>query len=365
MKKKIVIASVLKPVDDVRSYWKLSQSIAKTNKYEVNIIGNEGKKESYDNNIKFFSHSLKRTNWLKRFLIRELILFKILKIKPELLIVTTHELLNTALIVKLLSGCKVVYDVQENYSLNISAINPSIVRNMAAAIVRLKENLSRHFISQFWLAEKCYQTQLNFVSDNSLVIENKAIEHSIPSRSKTPIKLLFSGTISEYGGIRRAINLFKILQELDTEITLEIIGQVNDHKLENWLESQKENNSSIHLNISKSPIPYDLILDAISRSNLGIISYKPNVVNKDKMPTKLYEYSRYHLPYLVQENTLWSKTGSVLGGAIPINFDNFEGEHILETLKNTDSMFKDPYQIESTWEYESQQLFNSFKSLNI
>ena len=44
MKKKIVIASVLKPVDDVRAYWKLSQSMAKTNKYEVNIIGNDGKK---------------------------------------------------------------------------------------------------------------------------------------------------------------------------------------------------------------------------------------------------------------------------------------------------------------------------------
>ena len=116
--KKIVIASTLKPIDDVRAYWKLSQSIAKTNKYEVNIIGNKGKKPFTDANIKFLPHSIDRSNWLKRILIREILLFKILRLKPALLVITTHELLNTAFICKLLIRCKVVYDVQENYGKN-------------------------------------------------------------------------------------------------------------------------------------------------------------------------------------------------------------------------------------------------------
>lgn len=42
---KILIASVLKPADDVRSYSKIGQSLAQTNKYEVNIIGFDSKRK--------------------------------------------------------------------------------------------------------------------------------------------------------------------------------------------------------------------------------------------------------------------------------------------------------------------------------
>ena len=130
MKKKIVIASVLKPIDDVRAYWKLSQSIAKTNKYEVNIIGNVSKKEPSYENIKFHSHPIRGSQWIKRWFLRLKIMFKVLRIKPDILIITTHELITVSLLARLLIHCKVVYDVQENYYLNLIGINPNTLKKI-------------------------------------------------------------------------------------------------------------------------------------------------------------------------------------------------------------------------------------------
>ena len=42
-KTKVVIASVLKPIDDTRMLEKFGRSFAETNKYAINIIGIESK----------------------------------------------------------------------------------------------------------------------------------------------------------------------------------------------------------------------------------------------------------------------------------------------------------------------------------
>ncbi len=359
-----MIASVLKPVDDVRAYWKLSQSIAKTNKYEVNIIGNASKKEISHKNIKVHSYHIYRDQWLKRLIIREKILFKVLKIKPALLIVTTHELLNVSFICKILTGCKVIYDVQENYHLNIKAIRPSITKSLIAAIVRLKEWLSKLYVNEYWLAENCYVDQLPFTTNRSLVIENKAYKVSLendPFESK--IKLLFSGTISSYAGIENAIEIFKQIVKDHEECELKIIGQVHDDSLLEYLKQESKNHPCIKLNISKSPIPHEEILNAISESNLGIIAYSPNVINKEKIPTKLYEYARHKLPYLVMENTSWSKKGKELGGAISIDFKKIDTNNLVDILGKWDELFPTKFPTSETWEFESNKITSSLDKL--
>lgn len=363
MKKKIVIASVLKPVDDVRACWKLSQSLAKTNKYEVNIIGNEGKKPTINENIVFHAHTLNRTNWLKRILIRELILFRILKLRPKLLIITTHELINIALICKLFLGMKLIYDVQENYSRNLIHMGSSLLHKLMGHMIRWKENFSSPFIDQYWLAEKCYLNELSFTYKKYLIVENKAFNYEKIQQEILPIKMLFTGTISDYGGIKRVVKLFKKIQQENELTTLTIVGQVHDSSLEKWLINQAELCQGLKLNISKNSIPYEDIMQSISSSNLGIIGYQPNLINGNKIPTKLYEYSRYQLPFLVEENTKWSKIGSELGGAIPINFSNIDSAKIIESMKNSSYLFPKSYPKQATWEYESNQIVSSLNNL--
>ena len=363
MKKKIVIASVLKPVDDVRAYWKLSQSIAKTNKYEVNIIGNGGKKRANENNIQFHSHSTNRHNWIKRVLIREAILFRILKSKPEIIIITTHELINAALICKLILRCKVIYDVQENYKLNASTLNPSPFKKLLATFIRWKESLSQSFIDQYWLAERCYENELNFVKDKFVIIENKAFEFPIRNRDFSKPNLLFSGTISDYGGVKKAVTIFEKLNESGCNASLTIIGQVHDSKLYEWLIKQQEIHTRLVLKISTDPIPHESILQAITEANLGVIGYQPNIVNENKIPTKLYEYSRYQLPYLIEKEAKWSEIGRQLGGAITTDFSNIKVSDLLEKLKKSSVLFPARYPTEATWENESLKVIESINNL--
>lgn len=363
MKKKIVIASVLKPVDDVRAYWKLSQSMTKTNKYEVNIIGNTGKKEFEKKNIKFHLHSLNRNNWLKRIITRELVLIRILRIKPSILIITTQELINTALLAKMITGCKVIYDVQENYSLNLSVINSTFSNKFFALLIRAKEKLSSYFIDQYWLAENVYREELPFTKAKCLVIENKAFAYSFNQRKSYPLRLLFSGTVSEYGGVKRTVNLFKEIQSIAADASLQIIGQVHDERLENWLKSEGKNNPGLKLRVSQKPIPYSEILEAISEANLGVIGYRPNRVNAEKIPTKLYEYSRYRVPYIVQENTKWSDVGLELGGAIPVDLDGKNWRNVLEILKKPELLFPNTYPENAKWENESIKVITSLERL--
>lgn len=358
-----MIASILKPTDDVRAFRKLSQSIAKTNKYEVNIIGNEGKKQSDQNNINFHSHKVNRSDILGRLLIQFHIFRKILKLKPEVLIISTHELIVVSVLSKLIIGCKLIYDVQENYFLNLFCLNSNFFKKLYARFVRLKEYITKSFIDQYWLAEKCYETELSFSRGKSLVVENKAlgIERN-GIKSSTPT-ILFTGTISEYGGVRKAVEIFQVLRKNDPSFSLHIIGQIHDVNLWKWLQKQQQKLDKLKLTVSQNPVPHDQITEAIFSSTLGVIGYEPNRVTQNKIPTKLYEYSRYKLPYVVSENTKWSEIGITLGGAIPIDFQSIKADFILNSLEKTDSLFPNQYPKEATWENESIEMIHSFEKL--
>ncbi len=363
MIKRIVIASVLKPVDDVRAYEKIAQSIAKTNKYHVNIIGNGGKINTEDKRISSHSHFIDSNSVLNRLIIRAQILFKILSQRPHLLIITTHELLNVALLIKLLIGCKIIYDVQENHLANIKHINPTWIKRIYSKVIKLKESTSRLFISQYWLAEACYKDELSFVKNRFLILENKAKNESKIRENSDGITLLFSGTISNYSGVKNAIHILEKIQEKQPSASLKIIGQIHDEKLENQLVEIQESVPNIELNISKNPIPHSAIIDSIFESNYGIIGYEINDVNKEKIPTKLYEYSRYQLPFFVLEKTKWSEIGGRLGGAIPVNFSSLVSEEILIMMENTNKLFSNRYPNEETWEYESKKMIDFIDTL--
>ncbi|MEQ9404999.1 MAG: hypothetical protein RIM99_15510 [Cyclobacteriaceae bacterium] len=361
--KKIAIASTLKPVDDVRAFEKIAQSIAKTNKYEVNIIGNSGKKESNHPGIRFYPHFVKKRSFISRWFIREKALLTLFKIKPRILIITTHELINTSLLLKLLTGCKVIYDVQENYERNLGSISNYPLSNLAGKLIRLKERFSRLFVSQYWLAEKCYLDELPFSKSKSIVIENKAKSEPAVMTKEGQFNVLFSGTISNYSQPIQAIHLYEKIAKIIPDSTLTIIGQCHDKSLAKTLAKHTDKNARIKLIISEHPISHQDIISRIFDSDLGIISYQENDAIRNKVPTKLYEYSRYKLPYLIQTGTSWEVKSRELGGAIPINFSNPNLNFIIKQLKKTEQLHLHHYPKEETWESLEEVIITSLNKL--
>ena len=365
-KKKIVIASILKPLRDPRHYERLALSLAKTNKYEVNIIAN-GEKKPNLSNIRFYSNGLPGRQLLHRFRLQWSTFIHSIRTKPDLFIVCTVELLPFAILYSILTGCKLIYDIQENYTLNFKHLKEYDWRHriLLAPMVTGVEHLSRKFTDHYFLAEKCYEHQLNFINSKFTVLENKTVLESpknrIKSISKSKTKFLFSGTISAYSGIYKIFDLIHQfrLSKIDFEFT--IIGQVLDEKI--WTEIQNIEAPNIHLIIAKQPVSHDQIIQEILAADIGVISYQSQPVNEYKIPTKLYEYASYDLPFLVEKDSHWFKVGSQLGRAIPFDFNTISIELLTKSIQSIGIESGEKSGHLALWKTEEDKLIRSIDTL--
>jgi len=363
-KTRILLASVLKPVDEPRMYERMGQSLAK-NGYEVFIAGFPPSSDKLVDGITFLPHPKFNRISIDRIKARFWILGKALTIKPDILVVTTHELIGAAVLFKLLTGKKIIYDVQEDYWKNIMHTNawPRLLRPIIAFPVRWKEWITSPFFSTFLLAEKCYQEELGFTRGKSAVIENKcAMTPGTPRRTRNEIiQLVFTGTIAESTGIFEAIHLTKELHRLESKVKLTIIGQCLQRKTLQKIEAEISESPFISLAGGTDFVSHDKILDAISSANFGIISYPPSPHTKDKIPSKLYEYLAYELPILLSENKRWAYLCASSGAAITVNFQKLNASAILEAMSKGGFYSTKAEKVD--WQSEEQAFLTIIRSL--
>lgn len=305
IKKRIVLASVLKPVTDTRMFEKLGRTLAMCQENDVHLIGFPAK-VTFAENISFhsiYTKPFKRLS-LKRLLAPLKILIIFFRLRPNTIIITTHELLLQGVLYKLLTGTRLYYDVQENYYYNIryTSAFPVLLRFPLAAYVRLKELLLSRVVDYYFLAEKGYYEELQFARP-CVVLENK-LSKAYVAEPKNPNRLhfLFTGTLAETTGVLEAIRLVKELHRLNDQVQLTIIGHVTTKKFLDKLNKMVADSTFIHLTANLFPIPHTSILHAISIAGTGIIIYPTNPSTRSSVPTKLYEYLGMKLPVLIRHN---------------------------------------------------------------
>ena len=325
-------------------YEKLAVSLSKIPEAAIHICGYDGPIPAQaPSNIKFhpifhFKRlSLGRPKAQRKF-------YRLLvQLKPELIIVTTHELLLASLFYKQRYGCRLVYDIQENYSLNLRAQHnyPWIAKQLLALAVRSTERLTAPAIDHFLLAEKSYAEELLFLGDRYTLVENKykelpgqpapAIPVAIPTAG--PLYLLFSGTIAEEYGIREAVHLSVEMHKLNASVRLTIIGYcANAHTLATLKELIK-GKDFIELIGGDRLVPHARILEKIRHSHIGLLPYQPNESTFRCIPTKLYEYMAHGLPVLIQQNPLWHTIVEGNGAGLSIDFQNIKVPELLRRLQ--------------------------------
>ena len=358
-KRRIVLASVLKPVNDSRMFEKMGQSLAPY--YEVHIIGTQSFVNTLNGSIVF--HPLSS---LKRFSVDRIvapfrILRKVLSIKPDFIIICTHELLWMVLIAKFFLRSKVIYDVRENYFQNILHTNafPRLLRIFVASYVRIKEWITSPFINIFFLAESGYDQELGFVKDKKIILENKVKKIPLPaakkwSRDDGNIHLLFSGTLAETTGIFTAIDLATRLYAVEKKIRLLIIGYSPLHPVNKRIRNQIKGKDYIQFKGGDNLVPHPEILEAIAASDFGIIAYPPNLSTQNKVPTKLFEYLGYTLPILLINYDPWIDLCRPFDAALPFDLKNFKAEEFISKLQSTTFYSRIPSNV--FWESEEKKL---------
>jgi len=308
---RIVIASVLKPVDETRMFEKLGSSLSEKGNYEIHIVGFPSRATPPIQSNSIQLHTISKEPFTRLSLKRLAAPWKVFRIvmnlKPAYLIITTHELLIVAVLCRLFSGCKILYDVQENYFRNIlyTTAFPVFIRPFLAGWVRLKEFLTSPFINLYILAEKGYAHELPFALPH-ITLQNKITykiaEHYRKAEQTGYSKLIFSGTLAETTGVYHALELVKNLHQFDESITLTIIGSCSSTVDWNNLKQQAAENPFIIFKGEPYPLPHHEILNELRKADFGIIWYPRNAATECSIPTKLFEYMGLNLPILIAHN---------------------------------------------------------------
>lgn len=353
MKKKVVIASVLKAVDDVRMYEKFANSIIKyfPSEVEVHILGAKSNQPQTPNPKPqtIFFHPISDFDRLskKRWTYSKIFLNKVLELKPSLLIINSPELLLPALLIKIKLKIPIFYDVRENYWRNIlyQPTYRSYLRPILAVAVRSLEYLSRLWIDFYLLAEKCYEKETSFGRGKSEIIENKYVGEGFgfrsegvgistlkPSNSQTfkllNPQLLYTGTISPTYGTINAIRFIKKIRKYLPDSQLLIRGFCSDEKYLKLLEHEAKGFDFITLEISNVPVNHQEIISTFKEASIALLPYLLNKSTENCIPAKLYEYIAHNLPMIIQKNALWESVCNPCKAALFIDFEEESIENL-------------------------------------
>ena len=310
---KIVIASVLKPVNDPRAFAKLGLSLCETNKYHLNIIGFFAKNVINFKNVKFTPICNAYRLHPKRLLASKNFLRELKSYRPDLVVVTTYELLPAAIWGKKRYRYKLIYDVQENYSFNILDHRslPFGLRQLAAYLVRAIEKRASPYIDHFIYAEQSYVNELAFAGDYT-VLQNKfqgPVYQVSPYRldHKSRFHFIISGTITPSYGIEEAMDWFSHLSRQYEGSQLTIIGHVTLPSFRQKIENIAVTIPGILLKISSKPVASSEILSALEDADIVLLPYRQKASIQYKIPTKLFEVLAMGKPVIHSKNAQWSE----------------------------------------------------------
>ncbi|SIN73677.1 glycosyltransferase [Algoriphagus halophilus] len=324
----VLIASSLKPLKDTRAWEKLGNSLRESNKYTLNIIGFSSKIEESIAEVRFFPSLSNRYSTWERFFSQFRFLKTLVQTRPKILIVCTYEYLASAALLKVILGYKLIYDVQENYVLNLK-LNPDLSNYQRSNALRIIQNLeSIKGVDCYFLAEACYVPQMP-EKKPFLILENKFAGNIVTGSrldysEKRAFQFLISGTITPAFGTIQGIQFFKQIQQIFPNSRLIIIGHTPLHSFRKKLEMEVGSHPGIELKITDTPVDHEEIVKEIIAADFCLLPYQSHEAISSKMPTKLFEAMALHTPVLISPNEKWKAFIDQYQGGTQLDFDSMD-----------------------------------------
>ncbi len=322
----VLLASVLKPVDDTRMRGKFAETLRERPGTRVHIAGRRAGPTASLPAPEVFQHpifdgtrlSLGRlgAQWRYWRLLRQL--------RPALVVVHAPELLPLTLLWQRLGrGRRFVYDIRENYALNVTTqgLYRGRTRRWLAAGLRWVEGHAARRAAGLILAEASYAGELPFLhrlpASRVVVLENKyqpAPTEILPRAARPapgptePLRLLYSGTISALNGVWQAEAVAALLHpRWPGGVVLTVIGFCQSPELLRRLRLLAAQAPWLRLISGAEPVPHSAIAAEIRHAHFGLLPYLPHPSTERCRPTKLFEYLANGLPVLVPKNPLWQE----------------------------------------------------------
>lgn len=336
----VLLASVLKPLDDTRMYGKFARTLAEflPSTSQVWVAGRQAPTPLAPPNVRFSTLFQGSRLSLGR-LAAQVRYWRLLRrVQPTLVVVHAPELLPLTLLWHWLGiGRQFIYDIQENYGLNIRSqgVYPAGMRQVLAYLLRRIEAAAAHRAAALALAEASYAAELPYLAQlpagKVLLLENKyqpQLGEALPPFAQPtpptnePLRLLFSGTISELNGVREAIALAHALQvEWAGGAHLTIIGFCQQPALLLELQQLAATEATwLTLIGGAELVPHQQLVAEIGRSHVGLLPYRSHTSTERCRPTKLFEYLAHGRPVVVPANPLWAELVQAHQAGVVVDF---------------------------------------------
>ena len=382
----LLLASVLKPVDDTRMRGKFAETLRQRPHTQVHVAGRKRTGGGADH-----PHAASAVHQHPIFEGSRLSLGRVAAqwrywrllhlLRPDVVIVHAPELLPATLLWQRLGRSrKFLYDIRENYALNVSTqrVYRGLVRRLLAAGLRWVETRAARRAAGLLLAESSYADELPFLRElparRVVVLENKyqpaptetppAQPRQLPPPTET-LQLLFSGTISELNGVWEAIAL---AEQLHTAwpggAHLTIIGFCQQPALLRALKTRVATwPTGLTLIGGAGLVPHAAIVAAIGRSHLGLLPYRPHPSTERCRPTKLFEYLAHGLPVVSSLNALWNELLRAHGAGLQLDLTTpIDGPTFVVALQQH-SFYPRGIPTEVLWAGEGKKLWHLLDSL--
>lgn len=373
--KPIVMFTTLHTANDHRIYYKEARSLNKI--YPVVIVA------PLRNNGLVNDIHHKRISYIPNRFLRFVTNIRhvptIWKMKPRVVHIHDPELLPIALIIKILTRARIVYDAHENQHLDILQKDWLAVplRKFILSIYKALEYIVLRSSDGIILAEDSFINTYNNYK-NTEIIRNYPIVETPYKPDKTEqinsdvIRLGYIGSVQRIRGALEMLHAVASIKKTHgRNVHFDIIGAFENDELQREAEQLVKS-----LDIEDSVqfhgiLPHESAMKLLEQVHIGLALFHPLPTLERILPVKLYEYMIMNKAIVASDIKLWH---SVIGATeCGIFVDPFNQEQIADAIV---SLYEDPSQIEKmgknghtavmetfNWKSQERLLFDFYQKI--
>lgn len=217
------------------------------------------------------------------------------------------ELIPLAYLLKRTTGGRIVYDMHEDYRSK---------GGVWGRVLRILERWCFRWADHVFLAEESYRSIVEDAPVSHTCILNyftpigeewSSLERS-SSESKSPTRLLYTGTVADSRGLDTMLELAAAIRRRDRPEHLDIIGICNLEdqraRVEDRIQNESLSGVVTRVGWDSFVFPSEMGL-YYRRAGVGLFLGKLHTNFTRSLPTKFYEYLHYGLPIICSDFPRW------------------------------------------------------------
>ncbi|WP_244266272.1 glycosyltransferase [Listeria rocourtiae] len=221
-------------------------------------------------------------------------------------------------------------------------------------------------------AEEYYKEHyLDIATKKEDVLNYPFLKEELDVSSKFELTtLVYAGAIHEIRGFKEMLEVARILKQRGHIFQLLIIGQVPEHLWE-WSADFLEKNNMVHYVKLTGRMDLETLNQYYEKSDIGLALLHPEPNYLKSLPTKLFEYMSFGLPYVASDFPLWRKLMEDSGSGVPVDVrDVSKVADAIEILLNEQETYvkcmengREAHVSQFNWQYEAKKLLQAYELL--